>query len=113
MLSFPSIHCEYLLVMLTHVLALSNYAHSLLAALPTFEASSGSRSTMSSEDQKKTTVGLTRAVDILCQASGSAQWTAENVAPLVETARVGSGGKLGKNRWPVEASADSFRGLSM
>ncbi|ORY35594.1 hypothetical protein BCR39DRAFT_461419 [Naematelia encephala] len=110
LLPLPSIHSEYLFVVLTYILALSNYAHSILASLPTFDQ--GSRSSITTEDEKKTTAGLARAVDLLCQAAGIAQWAAENVMPLVEPVRVAAGGRAGKNKWPVEAGSEAFRGLA-
>ena len=109
----PSIYSEYLFVILAYVLALANHAHAILAALPNFEASPVTKTHMSSEDEKKTTAGLTRAVDLLCQASGIAEWAAEKMVPLVDPVRVASGGRAGKNKWPVEAGTEAFRGLAM
>jgi len=68
---------------------------------------------MSSDDEKKTSAGLARVVELLCQASGVADWAAETVAPLVEPVRAASGGRVGKNKWPVEVTAEALRGLSM
>jgi hypothetical protein len=56
---------------------------------------------------------LARAVDLLCQASGVAEWTAEEVCGKVEGVRIGSGGRVGKYRWPIEVSAETMRGLAM
>ncbi|WVR00020.1 pH-response regulator protein palC [Kwoniella sp. CBS 9459] len=110
-----SIHSEHLFVILTYVLALSNYAHSILASLPTFEPKPGSHTMphMSTEDEKRTTAGLSRAVDLLCQASGVADWTAENVCLVVEPIKNASAGRLGKGKWPAESSRETFKGLSM
>jgi hypothetical protein len=113
LLSLPSIHSEHLFVILTYVLALSNYAHSVLASLPDFEPSPGRRPHISNEDERKTAAGLARAVDLLCQASGIAEWAAETIVPLVEPVRAASGGWVGKVKWPVEMSAEAFGGLAM
>lgn len=114
LLPLPSFHAEHLFVLVTYTLALSNYAHSILASLPTFEPSPGSSSVphMTSEDEKRTTAGLARAVDLLCQAAGIAQWAAENVCPGLDGIRSATG-RVGKHRWPIETSAESLRGLSM
>ncbi|WVF72821.1 pH-response regulator protein palC [Kwoniella sp. CBS 6097] len=110
-----SIHSEHLFVILTYVLALSNYAHSILASLPNFEPKPGSHSMphMSAEDEKRTTAGLSRAVDLLCQASGVADWAAENVCLVVEPIKNASAGRVGKGKWPAESSRETFKGLSM
>ncbi|WVR07500.1 pH-response regulator protein palC [Kwoniella sp. DSM 27419] len=112
-----SIHAEHLFVILTYTLALSNYAHSILASLPSFEPSSSAGSStsyhMSNEDEKRTTAGLSRAVDLLCQAAGVADWAAENVCLLVEPVKNASGGRVGKGKWPAETSQETFKGLSM
>ncbi|KAK4688581.1 hypothetical protein P7C73_g1522, partial [Tremellales sp. Uapishka_1] len=108
-LFLPSFHSEHLFVLLTYILALSNYAHSILASLPDLATSN----LLSKDDEKRTTAGLSRAVDLLCQGAGIAEWAAENVAPSVEGLRVGSGGRLGRAKWPVESSAETFKGLSM
>lgn len=108
-----SIHSENLFVIITYILALSNYAHSILSSLPAFEPSPGNRPNITAEDENKTTVGLARAVELLCQAAGIADRAAENVIPVVEPVRAGSGGRVGKNKWPVEASAEAFSGLSL
>lgn len=101
--------------MLTYTLALSNFAYSVLAALPAFEPRPGASPTsaaMSTEDEKRTTAGLARAVDLLCQASGVADWTAENVCSHLDSARIASG-RVGKSRWPIETNRETFRGLAM
>ncbi|OCF37950.1 pH-response regulator protein palC [Kwoniella heveanensis BCC8398] len=110
-----SIHSEHLFVILTYVLALSNYAHSILSALPTFEPKPGSHTMphMSTEDEKRTTAGLSRAVDLLCQASGVADWAAENVCLVVEPIKNANAGRVGKGKWPAESSRETFKGLSM
>ena len=105
-LPLPSIHAEHLFVLLTYTLALSNYAHSILATLPT------PSDHVTADEEKRITAGLARAVDLLCQAAGIAEWTAENVCPLVDSVRNASG-RLGKYRWPVETGAEAFRGLAM
>lgn len=102
---------------MTYTLALSNFAYSILAALPAFEpkssAAAGSASQhMSTEDEKRTTAGLARAVDLLCQASGVAEWAAENVCSYLDSARIASG-RVGKSRWPIETNRETFRGLAM
>ncbi|OCF57248.1 pH-response regulator protein palC [Kwoniella mangroviensis CBS 10435] len=115
LLSLPSIHSENLFVLLTYTLALSNYAHYILSSLPTYEKESVSRN-LSSEDEKRITAGLSRAVDLLCQASGLADWIAENVSLQVEPIKNALGGRLagkGGNRWPVESNRETFKGLSM
>ncbi|TYJ53010.1 pH-response regulator protein palC [Cryptococcus floricola] len=115
LLSLPSIHSEHLMVILTYSLALSNYAHSILQSLPAFEIPAGSKSMphMSTEDEKRTTAGLARAVDLLCQASGVAEWASENVCLKVEPVKSAMGGRLGKGRWPAETSRETFKALSM
>ncbi|WVW85602.1 hypothetical protein I302_107640 [Kwoniella bestiolae CBS 10118] len=115
LLPLPSIHSEHLFVLLTYTLALSNYAHYILSSLPTYEKESVSRN-LSSEDEKRITAGLSRAVDLLCQASGLADWVAENVILQVEPIRNALGGRLagkGGGRWPVESGREVFKGLSM
>ncbi|WWD19079.1 pH-response regulator protein palC [Kwoniella shandongensis] len=118
LLPLISIHGEHLFVILTYTLALSNYAHSILASLPVFELQAGASKSagaaphMSTEDEKRTAAGLTRAVDLLCQASGVAEWAAENVCLTVEPIKSASGGRLGKHRWPAESSRETFMGLS-
>ncbi|KAK8854775.1 pH-response regulator protein palC [Kwoniella newhampshirensis] len=115
LLPLLSIHSEYLMCILTYTLALSNYAHSILSSLPTFELQPGSKIAphMSTEDEKRTTAGLGRAVDLLCQAGGVAEWAAENVCLDIEPVKTACGGRVGKNRWPAESSRETFKGLSM
>lgn len=115
LLPLLSIHSEHLMVILTYTLALSNYAHSILSSLPAFEIPAGSKNMphMSSEDEKRTTAGLARAVDLLCQASGVAEWAAEHVCLQVESLKSVSSGRLGKGKWPAESSRETFRALSM
>ncbi|WVQ74937.1 hypothetical protein IAR50_004545 [Cryptococcus sp. DSM 104548] len=115
LLSLPSIYSEHLMLILTYSLALSNYAHSILQSLPTFEIPAGTKSMphMSAEDEKRTTTGLARAVDLLCQASGVAEWASENVCLNVEPVKSANGGRLGKGRWPAETSRETFKALSM
>lgn len=111
----PTIHAEHLMVLLTYTLAVSNYAHSILASLPSYEPSPGastSKAHVTSEDEKRIAAGLARAVDLLCQASGVAQWTAENVCPKLDGVKKAVG-RLGKSRWPLEGGEDAYRGLSM
>jgi hypothetical protein len=98
--------------MLTYALSLSNYAHSVLKSLP-FPSADGPASAMSTEDEKRVTAGLARAVDLLCQAAGVADWTAEHVCPAVETSRTSSGGKIGKGKWPLDIGSETLRGLVM
>jgi hypothetical protein len=105
-LPLPSIQAEHLFVLLTYTLAMSNYAHSILATLPI------PTDHVSAEEEKRITAGLARVVDLLCQAAGIADWAAENICPQVESIR-NSSGRLGKNRWPVETGAEAFRGLAM
>lgn len=112
LLPLPSIHCEHLFVLLAYILALSNYAATILASLPSFEPKQGESRHMTTEDEKRTTAGLARAVDLLCQAAGVAEWTAENVIPSLEPIRATSGGRAGKYRWPIEAGPEFFRGLA-
>jgi hypothetical protein len=97
LLPLPSFHAEHLFVLVTYTLALSNYAHSILASLPTFEPSAGSSSVphMTSDDEKRTTAGL-----------------AENVCPGLDGIRSATG-RVGKHRWPIETSGESLRGVSM
>lgn len=113
LLSFPSIHCEHLFVLLTYILALSNYAAAVLGGLPKFEPKQGDPTRhMSTEDEKRTTAGLARAVDLLCQAAGIAEWTSENVLPSLDSVRTISGGRAGKHRWSIEAGPEFFRGIA-
>ena len=102
------------MVMLTYALALSNYAHSILASLPSYEPAPGSTSKphLTQEDEKRAAAGLARAVDLLCQASGVAQWTADNVCGKLDGAKKAIT-RLGKAKWPVETGGDAYRGLSM
>jgi hypothetical protein len=113
-LPMPSINAEHLMVLLTYTLALSNYAHSILASLPSYEPTPGSTSKphLTAEEEKRAATGLARAVDLLCQASGIAQWTAENVCPKLDGVKKAIG-RLGKSKWPVEAGEDTYRGLAM
>jgi hypothetical protein len=67
---------------------------------------------MSAEDEKKTAAGLTRAVDLLCQASGVADWTGEKICPVLDGIKE-STGRVGRNKWPIETSAETLRALSM
>jgi hypothetical protein len=67
---------------------------------------------MTTEDEKRTTSGLARAVDLLCQSAGVAEWTAENVVPSLDPIRATSGGRAGKHKWPIEAGPEFFRGLA-
>jgi hypothetical protein len=110
----PSIQAEQLMVMFTYILALSNYAYSILESLPSFEPSPGSLSKahMTAEDEKRTAAGLARAVELLCQASGIAKWTADELCPKLDGVKKAMG-RLGKHKWPIEASEDACRGLSM
>ena len=113
LLPLPSIHYEHLFVLVTYTLALSNYTAAILAGLPKFEPKQGEPRHMSKEDEKRTTAGLARAVDLLCQAAGAAEWASQTVLPSLESVRTISGGRAGKHRWPIEAGPESFRGLSM
>jgi len=63
---------------------------------------------MTAEDEKKTTAGLARAVDLLCQAAGIADWAAEQVVPLLDGVRA-----TAKVKWPIDTGVEAFRGLSM
>ena len=112
LLPLPSIYFEYLFTLLTYTLALSNYAASILASLPSFEPRQGESKHMTADDEKRTTAGLARAVDLLCQAAGVADWTAENVVASLDPIRATTGGRAGKYRWPIEAGPEFFRGLS-
>jgi len=112
LLPLPSIYFEYLFTLLTYTLALSNYAASILASLPSFEPRQGESRHMTADDEKRTTAGLARAVDLLCQAAGVADWTAENVVASLDPIRATTGGRAGKYRWPIEAGPEFFRGLS-
>jgi len=96
-------------------MALSNYAHSILGALPSFEPSPGARGipNISAEDEKKTSAALARAVDLLSQASGVAEWASMHVAPQLDAPRTAVGGRVGKYKWPVETGSEAFKGLSM
>lgn len=107
LLPYPTLHAEILYVLLVYALSLSNYARSILDALPASDSGQ-----MTSEEQTRISAGLTRAVDLLSQASGIADWTAENVCTSVESARNASG-RLGKGKWPVETGTEAFRGLAM
>lgn len=113
LLPLPSIHCEHLFVLVTYVLALSNYAAAILASLPKFEPKQGEARHMTTEDGKRTTAGLARAVDLLCQAAGVAEWSSENILPSLDPVRTTSGGRAGKHKWPIEAGPEAFRGLAM
>ncbi|WVO13475.1 hypothetical protein L204_101094 [Cryptococcus depauperatus] len=115
LLPLLSIYSEHLMVILAYMLGLSNYAHSILSSLPPCEHStlSKTQSHMSTEDEKKTTAGLTRAVDLLCQASGVADWAADNVCLQLEPVRSASGGRLRKDKWPAETSRETLKALSM
>ncbi|GMK53606.1 hypothetical protein CspeluHIS016_0101920 [Cutaneotrichosporon spelunceum] len=114
LLPFPSIHAEHHFVLLVYTIALCNYAASILSSLPTFESTGRGVPALSTEDEKKTTAALTRAVDLLSQASGVAEWAATNVAPQLEEGRKATGGRVGKGtKWPVETGPEGFRGLSM
>ena len=110
-------------MLLVYALALSNYAHSILASLPTFEAPQDGKGKgkstsqnvvgqLTSEDEKRISTGLGRAVDLLCQASGVATCAADKVCPLLEAAKKATGGR-GKGKWPVETGTEAFRGLGM
>lgn len=48
---------------------------------------------------------------MLCQASGVAEWTAENVCMALEGVK--KAGKMGKRGWPLESGAEGLRGLAM
>ncbi|EIW67251.1 hypothetical protein TREMEDRAFT_33779 [Tremella mesenterica DSM 1558] len=113
LLPFPSMHAEHLFVMLTYSLALVNHAHHVLNSLPKFEPPPGQKASMTSEEEKRTTAGLAKGVDLLSQAAGVMEWTAGEVVPLVEMARVAAGGRIGKGRWPVECGSETMRGLAM
>lgn len=108
LLPLHSLHSEHLFVLVAYILALSNYAASILASLPQIQGGH-----LTTEEEKRTTAGLARAVDLLCQAAGVADWTAENVIIVLDPIRTASGGRIGKHRWPIEASAEALRGLSM
>ncbi|KAL1406315.1 hypothetical protein Q8F55_008011 [Vanrija albida] len=114
-LTFPTIEAEHYYVVLAYSIALANYAHAILNALPRFEAEPGSKAVPNIivEDAQKTNAGLTRAVDLLSQASGVADWAAANVSPGLEPARQATGGRLGRSKWPVETGPEAFRALSM
>lgn len=112
---YPTIHSEHVFVVLTHILATSNYAHAILAGLPVFEPPANSSTSlttlhMSTEDEKKTTAGLARAVDLLCQAAGIADWACDHVVPVLNFVK-GSNSK--RIPWPLETGVEAFRGLSM
>lgn len=110
----PSIHAEHYFVLLTYTFALSNYAHSILAGLPTFETNGGSGvPNITAEDEKKTSAGLARAVDLLSQAAGVAEWASVNATPQLEAPRTAAGGRVGRAKWPVETGSEAFRALSM
>ncbi|ORX38531.1 hypothetical protein BD324DRAFT_578025 [Kockovaella imperatae] len=124
-LTLPSIHAEHLFVLLVYALSLSNYANSILRSLPVFESIQDSKGKskaggaaqsvvgrLTAEDEKKITVGLGRAVDLLCQASGIATYVADKICPVFEGAKKGAG-RNGKLKWPVETGAEAFRGLAM
>ncbi|BEJ13806.1 hypothetical protein CspHIS471_0309800 [Cutaneotrichosporon sp. HIS471] len=114
LLPFPSIHAEHHFVLLVYTIALCNYAASILSSLPIFESTGRGVPALSTEDEKKTTAALSRAVDLLSQASGVADWAATNVAPQLEEGRKATGGRVGKGyKWPVETGPEGFRGLSM
>lgn len=114
LLPLPTIHSEHFFVLLTYTIALCNYAASILSSLPTFEGTGRGVPSLSTEDEKKTTAALARAVDLLSQASGVAEWAAANVAPLLEEGRRATGGRVGKGtKWPMETGPEGFRGLSM
>ena len=128
-LGLPGIHSEHFFVLLAYALALSNHAYSILHALPIFELESSSSSSgtnkgkgksgsmagaaqLTSEDEKRITNGLTRAVDLLCQASGVLTYISEKVMPELEGIKKAQG-RLGKHRWPIETGPESIRALSM
>ncbi|TXT08605.1 hypothetical protein VHUM_02733 [Vanrija humicola] len=115
LLSLPSIQAEHFYVVLTYSIALANYAHAILQGLPRFEVEPGSKAVpnITVEDAQKTNAGLTRAVDLLSQASGVADWAALNVSPGLEPARQATGGRLGRSKWPVETGPEAFRAISM
>lgn len=115
LLPLPTVHAEHLFLLLTYLLALSNYAHHILGSLPEPSSTSFSSASahLSAEDEKRLAAGLTRAVDLLCQAAGVAAWAAETVCPHVEAERKSTQGRLGRGKWPVETSAESLRGLGM
>lgn len=103
------------MVLLTYTLALSNYAHSILGSLPSYEPTPGASNAkmhVSKDDETRIAAGLARAVDLLCQASGVAQWTAENICPKLDGVKKAVG-RLGKSKWPIEGGEDAYRGLSM
>lgn len=104
---------EHYFVLLVHTIALANYAHSILDGLPQFEAKGGQAPIITKEDEQKTSAGLTRAVDLLSQAAGIAEYTAENITPQLDAGRTTTGGRLGKYRWPVETGGEAMTGLSM
>lgn len=108
LLPLHSLHSEHLFVLLAYILALSNHAASILASLPQMHCGH-----LTAEEEKRTTSGLARTVDLLCQAAGVADWVAENVMILLDPIRSASGGRVGKNRWPIEAGSEAIRGLSM
>ena len=100
-------------MLLAYCFALSNHAHYVLGTLPATEPTPGIKARLTDEEEKRMSAGLAKAVDLLSQASGVAEWTAEHVIPAVDAARVASGGRIGKTRWPVETGSETFRGLAM
>lgn len=100
-------------MLLTYTIALANYAHSILASLPSFETGAGGVPVITAEDEKRTSAGLARAVDLLSQAAGVAEWSALHAAPALEAPRTAGGGRVARNKWPVETGTEAFRGLAM
>lgn len=115
LLPLPSIHAEHYFVLLLYTYALSNYAHSILGALPSFEAGPGTSGVpnITAEDEKKTSAALARAVDLLSQAAGVAEYASMHVAPQLHAPRTANGGRAGKYKWPVETGSEAFKGLSL
>jgi hypothetical protein len=100
-------------VLLVHVFAQCNYAHAILAALPSFEPGPHGAPNITAEDEKRASAALARAVDLLCQAAGVAEWASMHVAPLLDAPRTAAGGRAGKYKWPVETGSEAFKGLSL
>ena len=55
--------------------------HGVASSVSHRPSAAGKGAVLTPEEEKKVTAGLARAVDLLCQASGIATWTAENVCP--------------------------------
>lgn len=100
-------------MLLVYVFALGNYAHSILGSLPSFEAGPNGVPNITAEDEKKTSAALARAVDLLSQAAGVAEYASAHVAPQLDAPRTAAGGRAGKYKWPVETGSEAFKGLSL